>query len=82
MSIDRNEPTIATAPKLSLALKSILPIMAVSVIEIRGSAIPAIKAGIAKELILLKLISIFKFLDKKAKVNTQIIGKTYFYKKA
>ena len=38
---------MAIAPRLSFALKSILPIIAVSVIEIRGSAIPAIKAGIA-----------------------------------
>lgn len=37
-----------------------LPIIAVSVIEIRGSAMPAIKAGIASLLILLKLISVFK----------------------
>ena len=36
------------------------PIMAVSVIDIRGSAMPAIKAGIASLLILLKLISVFK----------------------
>ena len=37
-----------------------LPIIAVSVIEIRGSAMPAIKAGIASLLILLKLISVLK----------------------
>ena len=60
MSIDKKEPTMAIAPKLSLALKSIFPIRAVSVIDIRGSAMPAIKAGIASLLILLKLISVFK----------------------
>jgi len=38
---------MAIAPRLSFALISILPIIAVSVIEIRGSAIHAIKAGIA-----------------------------------
>ena len=50
---------MATAPKLSFALKSIFPIIAVSVIEIRGSAIPAINAGIAKVFMRLKLMSVF-----------------------
>ena len=47
-----------------------LPIIAVSVIDIRGSAMPAIKAGIASLFILLKLISVFK---------TIIIFKTQSY---
>ena len=46
-----------------------LPIIAVSVIDIRGSAIPAIKAGIASLLILLKLISVFK---KKSILKTKL----------
>jgi len=37
-----------------------LPIIAVSVMEISGSAIPAIKAGIASWWIRLKLMSVFK----------------------
>ena len=45
------------------------PITAVSVIDIRGSAMPAIKAGIASLLILLKLISVFK---KNTILNTKL----------
>ena len=60
ISMDRNDPTMAIAPRLSFALTSILPIIAVSVMEISGSAIPAIKAGIASWWIRLKLMSVFK----------------------
>ena len=49
-----------TAAILSVALLSILPIIAISVIDKIGSAIPAIKAGIASLLMFLKLISAFK----------------------
>ena len=41
-------------------LTSIFPIIAVSVIETKGSATPAIKAGIASLLICLKRISVVK----------------------
>ena len=59
-SIDINALTIPTAAKLSVALLSIFPIMAVSVIDRRGSAIPAMRAGIANLLMFLKRISVFK----------------------
>lgn len=60
INIDINAPTIPTAAKLSVAFSSILPIIAVSVIDNNGSAIPAINAGIANLFILLKLISALK----------------------
>ena len=60
INMDKNDPTMAIAPRLSFALISILPIIAVSVMEISGSAIPAIKAGIASWWIRLKLMSVFK----------------------
>ena len=47
ISIDKNVPTIPTAAKDSVALISILPMIAVSVNDSTGSEIPAINAGIA-----------------------------------
>ena len=66
ISIEIKDPTIPTAPKLSTAFNSILPIIAVSVIDKIGSAIPEINAGIASLLIRLKLISVLK----KNKINS------------
>ena len=81
INIDKKDPTMAIAPRLSFALKSILPIIAVSVIEIRGSAIPAIKAGIASWLIRLKLISVFK-REKYSKTKLQFdIGRNLDHSK-
>lgn len=60
INIEINAPTIPTAAKLSVAFVSILPIIAVSVMDKRGSAIPAIKAGIASLFIFFKLISVSK----------------------
>lgn len=57
-------PTIPTAAKDSIALFSMFPIIAVSVIESSGSAIPAIKAGSANLFIFLRLISVFKSHQK------------------
>ena len=45
---------------LATPFTGIFPTMAVSVIDSSGSAIPAIVAGMAKRLIALKLIEIFK----------------------
>ena len=61
-----NDPAIPTAAKDSVALISMFPIIAVSVIDKSGSAIPAIRAGIANLFIRFKLISVFKkvFLAK------------------
>lgn len=42
---DKKDPAIPTAAKASVALISILPTIAVSVIDNNGSAIPAISAG-------------------------------------
>ena len=60
ISMDRNDPTMAIAPRLSFALTSIFPIIAVSVNDKIGSATPAIKAGIASLLMFLRFISVFK----------------------
>ena len=57
---ERNEPTIPAAASDSMGFTSTLPITAISVSEISGSAIPAIMAGIARRLISLKLTDVFK----------------------
>jgi hypothetical protein len=54
ISIDKKEPTIPAAAKDSIPLTGILPTMAVSVMDNSGSAIPAMVAGMARELIVLK----------------------------
>ena len=59
ISIDKNDPTIPAAAKDSNPSTEMLPTMAVSVIERMGSAIPAIVAGKAKLLIVLKLTAVF-----------------------
>ena len=59
-SMEMNAPTIPTAARDSVALFSIFPIIAVSVIDNRGSAITAISAGKAKLFIFLWLMSVFK----------------------
>ena len=56
INIDKKVPTMPAAARDSEPFTGILPTMAVSVIDKRGSAIPAIVAGIASLLILLKLI--------------------------
>ena len=57
---DKKEPTKPAAAKASIECSSTLPIMAISVSDIKGSAIPAIIAGIAILLMLLKLTVVFK----------------------
>ena len=57
---ERNEPTIPAAASASIGCSFTLPITAISVSEISGSAIPAIIAGIARRLIFLKLTEVFK----------------------
>ena len=69
-SIEIKAPTIPTAARLSVAFISIFPTIAVSVIERRGSAIPAIRAGIASVFIFLKLMSVFKSNKQKTKVSS------------
>ncbi len=54
---DRKEPTIPAAARASIGFVSTFPIIAISVREISGSAIPAIIAGIAILLMFLKLIA-------------------------
>ena len=58
MSIDKKEPTIPTAARDSTLFSAILPTTAASVLDNIGSAIPAIRAGIASCCIRLKEISI------------------------
>ena len=60
MMADRKEPTIPAAAKASIEFLSTLPITAISVREISGSAIPAIIAGMAILLIFLKLTEFSK----------------------
>tara|TARA_R110002072_G_scaffold15_1_gene107 strand:- start:1295 stop:1534 length:240 start_codon:yes stop_codon:yes gene_type:complete len=60
INIDKNEPTIPAAAKDSMPSWGMLPTMAVSVIDSIGSAMPAIVAGMARLLIVLKLIGVFK----------------------
>ena len=64
INIEMNAPTIPTAAKDSTALFSMFPIIAVSVIDNTGSAIPAINAGMANRLMFLKLMSVFKSRQK------------------
>jgi len=60
MSIERKEPTIPAAARDSNPSTGILPTIAVSVMDKRGSAIPAMVAGIAKAFIDFKLTEVFK----------------------
>ena len=62
MSIDKNVVTIPIAARDSVALKSILPIIAASVRDSIGSDTPEIKAGIASLLICFRVIDVFKIL--------------------
>ena len=72
-NIEIKAPTIPTAAKLSVAFTSILPIIAVSVIDNKGSAIPAIKAGMASLLMFLKRNE--EFNPKKLTTNIHICKK-------
>ncbi len=54
ISADKNEPTIPTAARTSVALSGTLPTTAASVAESIGSAIPANNAGTARRFIFLK----------------------------
>jgi hypothetical protein len=47
MIAERKEPTIPAAARASIECSFTFPIIAISVSEIRGSAIPAIIAGMA-----------------------------------
>ena len=60
ISIERKEPTIPAAARDSSPSTGIFPTMAVSVIDNKGSAMPAIVAGMAKAFIDLKLTEVFK----------------------
>ena len=59
ISIEIKAPTIPTAASDSVALTSIFPTMAVSVIDNIGSEIPEIKAGMANLLICLRPMVVF-----------------------
>lgn len=63
ISIDKNVVTIPTAAKDSVALMSMLPIIAASVNDKIGSEMPEINAGIASLLICFKeIFAVFKGL--------------------
>ena len=57
ISMERKVLTIPTAAKDSVELKAILPTMAASVKDNKGSEIPEINAGMANLFMFLKLIS-------------------------
>jgi|TARA_Y100000385_G_scaffold238504_1_gene253520 hypothetical protein len=57
--MDRNEETIPTAARDSVALFGICPTMAASVNERIGSEIPAMMAGMASVLICLLVMVVF-----------------------
>ena len=59
INMDKNDPTIPAAARDSMPSISILPTIAVSVKESKGSAMPAIVAGIANLLMLLNVIEFF-----------------------
>jgi hypothetical protein len=58
--MDKNDPTIPAAAKDSIPSWGIFPTMAVSVMDSRGSAMPAIVAGMARLFMVLKLIGCLK----------------------
>jgi hypothetical protein len=60
ISIDRKAPTIPTAPKDSSPLTGMLPTIAVSVMDRIGSAIPAMVAGMANLLMVLRDTTVLK----------------------
>ena len=62
ISIERNTPTMPTAAKDSVALTSIFPTIAVSVIERIGSDTPEINAGMASLFMFFRLIIEFTVL--------------------
>lgn len=60
ISIDKKEPTIPTAARDSRPYVCMFPTIAVSVIDKTGSAMPAMVAGMAKLLMVLRLTTVFK----------------------
>ena len=58
--MDRKAPTIPTAAKDSRPLTGMLPTIAVSVIDKIGSAMPAMVAGMANLLMVLKDTTVLK----------------------
>ena len=60
MSMDKKEPTMPAAAKDSKLSAGMLPTMAVSVMESKGSAIPEMVAGIANWLMVLKFTCVLK----------------------
>ncbi len=62
MSIDKKEPTIPAAARDSSPSTGMFPTIAVSVMESRGSAIPATVAGMARLLIRFKVTVDFKMV--------------------
>lgn len=60
MSMDKKDPTIPAAAKDSSPSTGILPTMAVSVMDNRGSAMPETVAGTARRFMLLKVTCVLK----------------------
>ena len=60
ISMDKKEPTMPAAATDSQLSVGMLPTMAVSVMESRGSAMPYMVAGTARRLMLLKFICVLK----------------------
>ena len=62
-------PTIPTAASDSNPFSGMFPTIAVSVMERMGSAIPAIVAGTANLLMVLKLMAVLKYLAFKTPIH-------------
>ena len=74
---DKKEPAIPTAAKAAVGLCSTLPTIAVSVIDNKGSAIPAIKAGNAKRFICLNVTFGFNGITIKRSLKKSEVRKCY-----
>ena len=73
MSMDKNEETMPTAARETVAFKGICPTMAASVSDKIGSETPAIMAGMASRLICLLLTLVFKVYGLKKLVKIEQI---------
>ena len=75
MIAERKEPTIPAAARASTGFSFTFPITAISVREMRGSAIPAMMAGMASLLIFLKLTADSNFRNLIKEDNRILQGK-------
>lgn len=79
ISMEIKAPTMPTAANDSVALRSILPTIAVSVIDKIGSETPAISAGTASRLIFLKLIIEFTKQVHSNKMDVRFVWENKYH---